>query len=125
PDYETEPSKRSPVLFLQHGGGEDDTGWGNQGHAGLIMDNLIAEGKAKPFIIVIANSYIPGTAPAGRGGPFQPGRGPAPGGTPGAAAPAGAPGAPGSPGGPGRGGPGAPGGRGFFMRNTPFEHVLL
>jgi len=121
PDYE-KGSKRYPVLYLQHGAGEDEHGWGEQGHAGLIMDNLIAEGKAKPFIIVIGNSYIPGTAPAGRGGPGGPGRGPAPGGTPGAAAPAGAPGAPG---GPGRGGPGGPGGRGFVMTNTPFEHVLL
>jgi hypothetical protein len=43
------------VLYLQHGAGEDETGWGNQGHAGLIMDNLIAEGKAKPFIIVMDN----------------------------------------------------------------------
>src|ERR1700746_226377 len=49
-------------LYLQHGGGEDETGWGNQGHAGLIMDNLIAEGKAKPFIIVMANSYVPGSS---------------------------------------------------------------
>ena len=45
PDYEKDSSKRYPVLYLQHGGGEDETGWGNQGHAGLIMDNLIAEGK--------------------------------------------------------------------------------
>jgi enterochelin esterase family protein len=60
PDYETDPTKRYPVLYLQHGGGEDETGWGSQGHAGLVMDNLIAEGKAKPFIIVMANSYVPG-----------------------------------------------------------------
>jgi len=60
PDYEKDPSVRYPVLYLQHGGGEDETGWGRQGHAGLIMDNLIAEGKAKPFIIVMANSYVPG-----------------------------------------------------------------
>src|SRR5581483_5548966 len=74
PDYETEPSKRYPVLFLQHGGGEDDTGWGNQGHAGLILDNLIAEGKAKPFIIVMANSYVPGSSYAfGRPSTNQPG----------------------------------------------------
>jgi len=59
PDYEKDQAKRYPVLYLQHGGGEDETGWGNQGHAGLIMDNLIAEGKAKPFIIVMANSYVP------------------------------------------------------------------
>jgi enterochelin esterase-like enzyme len=62
PDYEVEQSRRYPVLYLQHGGGEDDTGWGSQGHAGLIMDNLIANGKAKPFIIIMANSYIPGRA---------------------------------------------------------------
>jgi enterochelin esterase-like enzyme len=59
PEYEKDPSQRFPVLYLQHGGGEDETGWGRQGHAGLIMDNLIAEGKAKPFIIVMANSYVP------------------------------------------------------------------
>ena len=67
PDYEKEPTKRYPVLYLQHGGGEDETGWGSQGKAGLIMDNLIAEGKAKPFIIVMANSYVPGAAGPGRG----------------------------------------------------------
>jgi enterochelin esterase family protein len=43
PDYEKEQSKRYPVLYLQHGGGEDETGWGSQGYAGLIMDNLLAE----------------------------------------------------------------------------------
>ena len=62
PDYEKDLSKRYPVLYLQHGAGEDDTGWGNQGHAGLIMDNLLAEGKARPFIIVMANSYVPGSS---------------------------------------------------------------
>ncbi len=67
PDYEKDPTKRYPVLYLQHGGGEDETGWGSQGNAGLIMDNLIAEGKAKPFIIVMANSYVPGAAGPGRG----------------------------------------------------------
>lgn len=55
PGYETDVTKRYPVLYLQHGGGEDETGWGNQGHANLIMDNLIAEGKALPFIIVMDN----------------------------------------------------------------------
>ena len=112
PDYE-KGTKRYPVLYLQHGAGEDEHGWGGQGHAGLIMDNLIAAGKAKPFLIVIGTSYIPGTGgPGGRGG----GRGAAPAGAP----PAGAPGAagPGGPGGPGRG-------RGFVMTNTPFEHVLV
>ncbi len=64
--------KRYPVLYLQHGGGENETGWGSQGHAGLIMDNLIAEGKAKPFIIVMENGGVSGprptnAAPAGAG----------------------------------------------------------
>ena len=53
PDYEKNTDKRYPVLYLQHGYGEDETGWSNQGKANLIMDNLIAEGKAQPFIIVM------------------------------------------------------------------------
>jgi len=53
PDYDKDISKRYPVLYLQHGAGEDETGWGRQGCAGLIMDNLIAEGKVKPFIIAM------------------------------------------------------------------------
>ena len=55
PDYDKDPNKRFPVLYLQHGMGEDETGWGNQGHANLIMDNLIADGKARPCIIVMEN----------------------------------------------------------------------
>jgi enterochelin esterase-like enzyme len=53
PDYDQEGTKRYPVLYLQHGAGENETGWGRQGYAGLIMDNLIAEGKTKPFIIAM------------------------------------------------------------------------
>lgn len=64
PDYDKDPSRRYPVLYLQHGAGENETGWGSQGHAGLIMDNLIAAGKARPFIIVMANSYVPGSSNA-------------------------------------------------------------
>jgi enterochelin esterase-like enzyme len=60
PDYDKDPNKRYPVLYLQHGGGEDETGWANQGRANLIMDNLIGEGKAKPFIIVMDNSNTGG-----------------------------------------------------------------
>jgi len=52
PGYEKSRS-RYPVLYLQHGWGEDETAWARQGHANLIMDNLIAEGKTKPFIIVM------------------------------------------------------------------------
>src|SRR3954454_17083099 len=111
PDYEKDPSKRYPVLYLQHGAGEDETGWGNQGHAGLIMDNLIAEGKAKPFIIVMDNGGGIGGGP-GRGGPAP---GTVPASQPGGAAPppAGAP--------PGRGGPGR---GGFGFNFSRFEHVL-
>ncbi len=53
PGYEKNQSVRYPVLYLQHGWGEDETAWSNQGHANLIMDNLISEGKIKPFIIVM------------------------------------------------------------------------
>jgi enterochelin esterase-like enzyme len=55
PQYDKDIKKHYPVLYLQHGGGEDETGWSNQGRANLIMDNLIADGKAKPFIIVMDN----------------------------------------------------------------------
>ena len=47
PDYDKNTSKRYPVLYLQHGAAEDETGWGAQGRANLIMDNLIAAGKAQ------------------------------------------------------------------------------
>ncbi len=53
PSYGKNAKERFPVLYLQHGWGEDETAWSNQGHANLIMDNLIAEGKVKPFIIVM------------------------------------------------------------------------
>ncbi len=45
--------KKYPVLYLQHGWGENEYAWWNQGHANLIMDNLIAEGKVEPFLIVM------------------------------------------------------------------------
>ena len=63
PGYDEKTNNRYPVLYLQHGMGENETGWGNQGHTGLIMDNLIAEGKTKPLIIVMDNSSV--TFPAG------------------------------------------------------------
>lgn len=44
-----------PVLYLQHGGGEDERGWATQGRTDIIMDNLIAQGKATPMIIVMAD----------------------------------------------------------------------
>jgi enterochelin esterase-like enzyme len=53
PDYDKDLNKRYPVLYLQHGWGEDENAWSNQGHANLIMDNLIAGDKIKPFLIVM------------------------------------------------------------------------
>ena len=53
PMYGKNKKTKYPVLYLQHGWGEDETAWSNQGHANLIMDNLIAEGKVEPFIIVM------------------------------------------------------------------------
>jgi enterochelin esterase family protein len=106
PDYDKDPNTRYPVLYLQHGMGEDETGWGNQGHANLIMDNLLAEGKAKPLIIVMENGG--GIGGARRGGP------------PTNAAPTSA--ATATSGAPIRG-PGGFGGRSFNF--GAFEHVLI
>jgi len=77
PDYDKDTKARYPVLYLQHGGGEDETGWPSQGKTNLIMDNLIAEGKARPFIIVMDNGTwaMPGqarpAAPPAGGAPGQ------------------------------------------------------
>ncbi len=57
PDYDKNISTRYPVLYLQHGMGEDETGWPVQGKANLILDNLIASGKAVPMIIVMDKGY--------------------------------------------------------------------
>ncbi len=59
PDYDKDPSRRYPVLYLQHGAGENETSWSNQGHAGFILDNLIAEGRAEPMIVVMERGYAP------------------------------------------------------------------
>jgi enterochelin esterase-like enzyme len=67
PDYD-KGNKRYPVLFLQHGWGEDETAWSNQGHANLIMDNLIAEGKSKPFLIVMTYGMTNDVRIGGLGG---------------------------------------------------------
>ena len=53
PSYDKNKKEKFPVLYLQHGWGENETSWPVQGCAGLIMDNLLAEGKCKPFIIVM------------------------------------------------------------------------
>jgi enterochelin esterase family protein len=57
PGYDTQTKVRYPVLYLQHGGGEDETGWIKQAHANFILDNLIAAGSTKPMLIVMANGY--------------------------------------------------------------------
>jgi enterochelin esterase family protein len=52
-EYEQNPAKKYPVLYLLHGWGEDENGWSNQGHMGNIMDGLISSGKAVPMIVVM------------------------------------------------------------------------
>ena len=61
-----EGNKKYPVLYLQHGGGEDESGWVRQGNTHLILDNLIASGKAEEMIVVMANGTlsVPGLKPA-------------------------------------------------------------
>ncbi len=57
PGYDANRDVRYPVLYLQHGGGEDERGWPNQGHVSFILDNLLAEGKAKPMLVVMEQGY--------------------------------------------------------------------
>ncbi len=71
PGYDDDINNRYPVLYLQHGGGEDETGWPVQGKADFIIDNLIAEGKAKPMLIVMERGYA--TDPSRRRTQVQPG----------------------------------------------------
>jgi len=60
PDYDSQPTKRYPVWYLWHGGGGAQQEWSNNGRAGVILDNLIAQKKAVPMIIVMPNN-VPGT----------------------------------------------------------------
>lgn len=75
PGYDEDTARRYPVLYLQHGWGENEYGWGVQGRANRIMDNLIAENKSKPFIIVMTYGMTNDTRPGGLSGfdigPFQ------------------------------------------------------
>lgn len=64
PDYDKKPDARYPVLYLQHGMGEDESGWSNQGHENFILDNLIAAGKAVPMIVVNEHGTVPDPATA-------------------------------------------------------------
>lgn len=93
PDYEKNIKNRYPVLYLQHGGGEDERVWIEMGRTNLILDNLIAEGKIKPFIVVMETSAVGPQFPMGPR-PAAPAPGAA---APGAQQPAApVPGAPGS-----------------------------
>ena len=58
PKYDQDKSKSYPVLYIQHGGGEDERGWAIQGKTNIILDNLIAAGKAVPMIVVIPNGNV-------------------------------------------------------------------
>ena len=67
PGYDRDGGKTYPVLYIQHGGGEDERGWAVQGKTNIILDNLIAAGRATPMIVVIANGNvtIPGSTAGG------------------------------------------------------------
>jgi enterochelin esterase family protein len=70
PGYGEDTSTRYPVLYLQHGGGEDERVWIEMGRTNVILDNLIAQGDAEPFIVVMASSAVPappGSEPAAPG----------------------------------------------------------
>jgi enterochelin esterase-like enzyme len=69
PDYEANSRTRYPVLYLQHGAGEDETGWTTQGHANFILDNLIAAKKTVPMIVVMDKGYA--TRPGGGPSAFE------------------------------------------------------
>ncbi|MGN6615984.1 MAG: alpha/beta hydrolase-fold protein, partial [Ilyomonas sp.] len=58
PGYDADINQKYPVLYILHGGGEDERGWATQGKANLILDNLIAAGKAKPMLIVMPDANI-------------------------------------------------------------------
>jgi enterochelin esterase-like enzyme len=60
PGYDTNKDQKYPVLYIQHGGGEDERGWATQGLTDVILDNLIAEGKAEPMLIVMADGNTSG-----------------------------------------------------------------
>ena len=60
PGYDASPAQKYPVLYLLHGGGEDETGWAKQGKTDLILDNLLADKKAKPMLVVMLDGNIGG-----------------------------------------------------------------
>src|SRR5205085_743961 len=70
PGYDRNQSARYPVLYLFHGANADETAWTRFGHVNLILDNLLAAGKTKPFVAVMPFGYgiPPGSAPPTPGG---------------------------------------------------------
>jgi enterochelin esterase-like enzyme len=121
PDYDKDVTKRYPVLYLQHGWGENEYAWWNQGRANLIMDNLIAEGKSKPFIIVMTYGLTnEGPGPGGRNRGGAGGTNAAPAGTNAIRAGTNAASAGRGPGGGGRGGANP-----FGAASAAFEAVLV
>jgi len=72
PGYDEQPQRRYPVLYLQHGAGESERAWTEQGKANLILDNLLAATKAVPMLVVMENGYAAAvgqsTAPTDRSG---------------------------------------------------------
>ena len=121
PGYDLDTRTRYPVLYLQHGAGEDETGWTKQGRANFILDNLIAEKKAKPMIMVNDRGYAyrPGEKPPAPAGAPPAGRAADAGGR-GAAAPQAGRAAP-APAARGAGGMGASG----VLSPSTFESVII
>ena len=66
PGYEADKTTRYPVLYLQHGGGEDNRAWIEEGRVNVILDNMLAAGKIKPMIVVMETSDMPRAASASR-----------------------------------------------------------
>lgn len=60
PGYDTETNRKYPVLYILHGGGEDERGWATQGKTDLILDNLIADQKANPMLVVMMDGNMNG-----------------------------------------------------------------
>lgn len=132
PGYDADAKARYPVLYLLHGWGENEQGWHVQGHVDVIMDNLIAERKAVPMLIVMdnLNAVRPGESAAlyaARGTITQavPQPPPAPG-TPGAPGAPGAPAPPGAAGTAGRAAAAGPG-RGAMrpLASAVFTEMML
>lgn len=67
PDYDKTPAARFPVLYLLHGSGENDATWTSLGQAHLVLDDLIAQGKAKPMIVVMPDGQAVPNTPEARG----------------------------------------------------------